>query len=276
MATPVKARRLEAEPVPVRAVRLGPRDVVSERRPDGTIRLTSPHALAPYPAKLTERLQYWAAAAPERTFLAQRAASGWRKISYGETLVQVRRIGAALRRRDLSPERPIAILSGNDIEHALIGLAAIYVGIPYAPISPAYSLISTDFGRLRSIIDLITPGLVFAADGDGYARAIEAAVRPEIEIVVTRNPIPGRRTTLFETLPAPTPTGAADAAHAAVTPDTIAKFLFTSGSTGTPKAVINTQRMWCSNQAMILSQLAFFADEPPVIVDWSPWHHTAG
>src|SRR6266849_2687599 len=276
MATPVKARRLKAEPVPVRAARLGPRDVVSERRPDGTIRLTSPHALASYPAKLTERLQYWAAAAPERTFLAQRAASGWRKISYGETLEQVRRIGAALLRRDLSPERPIAILSGNDIEHALIGLAAIYVGIPYAPISPAYSLISTDFGRLRSIIDLITPGLVFAADGDGYARAIEAAVRPEIEIVVTRNPIPGRRTTLFETLPAPTPTGAADSAHAAVTPDTIAKFLFTSGSTGTPKAVINTQRMWCSNQAMILSQLAYFAEEPPVIVDWAPWHHTAG
>jgi acyl-coenzyme A synthetase/AMP-(fatty) acid ligase len=152
----------------------------------------------------------------------------------------------------------------------------MYVGIPYAPISPAYSLISTDFGRLRSIIDLITPGLVFAADGDGYARAIEAAVRPEIEIVVTRNPIPGRRTTLFETLLAPTPTDAAEAAHGSVSPDTIAKFLFTSGSTGTPKAVINTQRMWCSNQAMILSQLAFFADEPPVIVDWSPWHHTAG
>jgi len=276
MATPVKARRLEAEPVQARAVRLGPRDVVSERRPDGTIRLTSPHALAPYPAKLTERLQYWAATAPERTFLAQRAASGWRKMSYGETLDQIRSIGAALLRRSLSPERPIAILSGNDIEHALIGLAAMYVGIPYAPISPAYSLISKDFGRLRSIIDLVTPGLVFAADGDGYARAIEAAVRPEVEIVVARNPVPGRRTTLFETLLAPTPTGAAEAAHAAVTPDTVAKLLFTSGSTGTPKAVINTQRMWCSNQAMILSQLAFFADEPPVIVDWSPWHHTAG
>src|SRR5262252_7108461 len=276
MATSVKARRPEATAAPMRAVRLGPRDVVCERSADGTIHLTSPHALAPYPAKLTERLEYWAAAAPERTYLAQRAASGWRKMSYGETLDQVRRIGAALLRRELSPERPIAILSGNDVEHALIGLAAMYVGIPYAPISPAYALISTDFGRLRSIIDLITPGLVFAADGDGYARAIEAAVRPEVEIVVTRNPVPGRPTTLFETLLTPVPTGAAEAAHAAVTPDTIAKFLFTSGSTGAPKAVINTQRMWCSNQAMILSQLAFFADEPPVIVDWSPWHHTAG
>src|SRR5258706_2585849 len=221
MATPVKARRLKAEPVPVRAARLGPRDVVSERRPDGTIRLTSPHALASYPAKLTERLQYWAAAAPARTFLAQRAASGWRKISYGETLELVRRIGTALLRHNLSPERPIAILSGNDIEHALIGLAAIYVGIPYAPISPAYSLISTDFGRLRSIIDLITPGLVFAADGDCYARAIEAAVRPEIAIVVTRHPNSGRRTTLFATLIAPTTTGTADAAHSAVSPRTL-------------------------------------------------------
>src|SRR6516165_8161328 len=182
MATSVKARRPEATAAPVRAVRLGPRDVVCEHRADGTIHLTSPHALAPYPAKLTERLEYWAAAAPERTYLAQRAAaSGWRKISYGATLEQVRRIGAALQRRDLSPERPIAILSGNDIEHALIGLASMYVGIPYAPISP-------DLERLRSIIDLITPGLVFAADGDSYARAIDAAVRPDVEVVVTRNP----------------------------------------------------------------------------------------
>src|SRR5262245_57838390 len=200
MATPVKARRPEATAAPMRAVRLGPRDVVCQHRPDGTIQLTSPHALAPYPAKLTERLEYWAAVAPERTYLAQRAAGpGWRKMSYGETLEQIRRIGAALLRRDLSPERPIAILSGNDIEHALIGLAAMYVGIPYAPISPAYALISTDFGRLRSIIDLITPGLVFAADGDGYARAIEAAVRPEVEIVVTRNTIPCQGATLLET-----------------------------------------------------------------------------
>src|SRR5947199_8433937 len=184
MATPVKARRLKAEPAPVRAVRLGPRDVVSEHRPDGTIRLTSPHALAPYTAKVTERLQYGAAAAPERTFLAQRAASGWRKISYGETLVQVRRIGAALLRRDLSPERPVAILSGNDIEHALIGLAAMYVGVPYAPISPAYALISQDFGKLRSIFELLTPGLVFAADGAVFHRAIEAVVPSGVEAVV--------------------------------------------------------------------------------------------
>jgi feruloyl-CoA synthase len=266
-----------AAAISTRPVRLGPRDVEIERRPDGTIHLKSPHMLAPYPAKLTERLEHWAATAPNRTFLAQRRSAGdWRRISYGETLAAVRRIGAALLARDLSPGRPIVILSGNDVEHALLGLAAIHVGIPYAPVSPAYSLISGDFKKLKSIVGLLTPGLVFVADGDPFRRAIEAAVPKGVEIVVGRNPVPHRPATLFEQLLSATPTQALDAAHGKVGPDTIAKFLFTSGSTGTPKGVINTQRMWCSNQAMILSQLAYFADEPPVIVDWAPWHHTAG
>jgi feruloyl-CoA synthase len=209
--------------------------------------------------------------------MAQRAADdSWHRISYRETLEQVRRIGAALLQRDLSPERPIAILSGNDIEHALLGLAANYVGIPYAPISPAYSLISTDFGKLRQIIDLLTPALVFAADGAVYRRAIEQVVPLRTEMLVARNPLAGRPTTLFRELLATAPTPAVDAAHAKVGPETIAKFLFTSGSTGQPKAVINTQRMWCANQAMLRHALAYFEDEPPVIVDWAPWHHTAG
>ncbi|MET0921668.1 MAG: AMP-binding protein, partial [Xanthobacteraceae bacterium] len=255
MTSAVKELRPDlAAAVPMRLVRLGPRDVLIDRRPGGTIHLRSPHVLAPYPAKLTERLDYWAATAPERTFMAQRdAAGGWRKLSYRETLSEVRRIGAALLTRDLSPERPVAILSGNDIEHALLGLAAMYVGIPYAPISPAYSLISNDFGKLRTIVDLLTPGLIFAADGDAYHRAITAVVPPGIEVAVARNPLEGRPSTRFADLLAGTPTAAVDAANAKVGPDTIAKFLFTSGSTGTPKAVINTQRMWCSNQAMILS-----------------------
>ncbi len=215
MATQVKARRPETAAAAVRAVRLGPRDVVSERRSDGTILLRSPHPLAPYPAKLTERLEYWAAAAPARTFLAQRTPSGWRKLGYGETLDCVRRIGAALLRRDLSRERPLVLLSGNDIEHALLGLAAMHVGIPYAPISPAYALMSNDFGKLRSIIDLLTPGLVFAADGQTYARAIDAVVPSQVEVVVTRNPTAGRATTSFETLLAPRATGAAETARPA-------------------------------------------------------------
>src|SRR5262249_19558213 len=178
-------------------------------------------------------------------------------------LAQVRRIGAALLERDLSPERPVVILSGNDIEHALIGLAAMYVGIPYAPISPAYALISQDFGKLRYILDLLTPGLVFVADGAAFRRAIEAVVPPNVDVAGARNPIPSRPATLFDALLAGPSAASVDAAHAKVGPDTIAKLLFTSGSTGTPKAVINTQRMWCSNQAMILAQLAYFPHQPP-------------
>ncbi len=276
MAISIKERQAAAA-ASFRPVRLGPRDVVMDRRPDGSILLRSPHPLPPYPTRLTERLEHWAAVAPDRTFLAQRSADGeWRRLSYGEALTQVRRIGTALLERDLSPERPVVVLSGNDIEQALLGLAAIYVGIPYAPVSPAYSLISRDFGKLKYIVDLLTPGLVFASDGEPFARAIAATVPTDVEVVCRRRPPTGRPVTGFDSLLAARPTTPAEAAQRAVGPDTIAKLLFTSGSTAFPKAVINTQRMLCSNQAMILSQLAYFEDEPPVIVDWAPWHHTAG
>ncbi len=258
-------------------MRLGPADVTLDRKPDGTIFLRSPHALERYPGKLTERLEHWAKTAPDRIFIAQRTAAGdWRKLTYAQTLAQVRGIAQALLSRKLSTERPIAILSGNDIEHALLALAAMFVGIPYAPISVPYSLMSSDFGKLKSIVADLTPGLVFVSDGKPFARAIDAAVPLDAEVVVTANPLGNRSTTMFADLIATEPTAAVDAAHAKVGPDTIAKILFTSGSTGYPKGVINTQRMLCSNQAMIRSGLAFVGDEPPVIVDWLPWNHTFG
>ncbi|HEU5019810.1 MAG TPA: feruloyl-CoA synthase, partial [Pseudolabrys sp.] len=248
-----------------------------ERRADGAILLRSPQPLGPYPVKLTERLEYWATETPERVFLAQRdSAGGWRTVTYSQALGFARRIGTALLARNLSAERPVVILSGNDIEHALLALAALYVGIPHAPISPAYSLMSGDFGKVRAIVDLLTPRLVFARDGVQFERAIRAVVPADVEVVVTHNPPESRHTTPFADLMERMPGRAADAAHEAVGPDTVAKFLFTSGSTGLPKCVINTQAMWCANQVMLRQALAYVADEPPVIVDWAPWHHTAG
>jgi feruloyl-CoA synthase len=262
---------------PLRAVRLGAPGAVVETRADGSVVIRAGQPLGRYHDKLSEALERWAREAPDRVFLAQRDAEGrWREMTYAQVLDAVKRIGASLLRRGLSADRPIAVLSGNDIEQALLGLAATYVGIPYAPISPAYSLMSTDFGKLRGIVELLTPGLVFANDGMPFARAIYATVPDSIELVVTRNPLGDRPTTMFADLLGAEDAGGVAAAHGAVTPDTIAKFLFTSGSTGTPKAVINTQRMLCANQAMLNAGLRFAADEPPTLVDWLPWSHTFG
>src|SRR5664280_3167101 len=168
-----------------------------------------------------------AKAAPERVFLGQRDAQGrWRTLSYAQVLALTKRIGAALLRRGLSPERPIAVISGNDIEHALLALAAMNVGIPYAPISAAYSLLSSDFGKLRAIIDLLTPGLVFANDGLPFARALYATVPDSIELVVTRNPLGDRTTTLFAYLIGAEDDAGVAAAQRQITPDTC--LLYTS------------------------------------------------
>jgi feruloyl-CoA synthase len=242
-------------------VRLGPRDIVVERRADGCVLLRSPHALGPYPRKLTERLDYWAAEAPGRLFLAQRDGAGWRTLSYGQARERARRVGQYLLEQQLSAERPLVVLSGNDLEHALLELGALYAGVPYTPVAPPYSLASSDFGKLRSIFELMTPGLVFASDRNAFGRAIDAVVPRDVEVI-------------YEAKERPV-SAALDAAHGMVGPDTIAKFLFTSGSTGTPKAVINTQRMWCSNQKLTATMFACFQDEPPVLVEWAPWHHTA-
>jgi feruloyl-CoA synthase len=262
---------------PFRKVNLALPAVDVRRTADGVIYLASPQSLAPYPERVTERLAHWARVAPERTFIAKRDASGhWRRLRYAHTWQLVRRIAQALLDRQLSAERPIVILSGNDLEHALLALAALHVGVAYAPISTAYSLVSQNFDKITHIVSLLTPGLVFTSNGRQYERAITAAVPAGTELVVTDAPPQTRRATPFGALEATHPTEAVEMAHRRVGPGTVAKFLFTSGSTGLPKGVVNTHGMMGSNQQMIRQVLAFLDSEPPVLVDWLPWNHTFG
>jgi feruloyl-CoA synthase len=244
---------------------------------DGAVYLRSPQPLGPYPTRLTDRLEHWATEAPGRTFLAQRDASGgWRTVTFAQALDSVRRIARALLDRGLSVERPVLILSGNGIDHALLALASMYVGVPYAPIAPAYSLQARDYGTLKLIFGRLRPGLVFAAEGAAFERALSDVLPAGTELVVSTSAPASIRSTPFEALLAATGDAGVDAARDRVGPDTIAKVLFTSGSTGHPKGVINTQRMLCSNQEMIRSVMAFLGEAPPVLCCWLPWNHTAG
>lgn len=261
---------------PLRPISFSRPTVAIDRRTDGTIYLRPLQPLGDYPRRITDMLTHWAAAAPDRVFMAERRGAGWRTLSYAEMLKGARAIASALIERGLSPERPVALLSGNALNHALVAFGSLLAGVPYCPISPAYSLISRDYGKLGYLMKLLTPGLVFADDATLFAAALRANVPQETEIVVDRDEVEGRAVTRLDELLATPEHARLDEVHAAIGPDTIAKFLLTSGSTGQPKAVINTQRMLCANQVMLRDTLAFLKDEPPVIVDWLPWNHTFG
>jgi len=262
---------------PLRPISYGDPAVRVERRDDGTIYLRPTAAIGDYPARVTDYLHHWARETPDRVFMGERGeGGGWREITYADMLDAARRIASALLSRNLSPDRPIMILSGNSIDHALVAFGALYAGIPFAPVSPAYSLVSKDYSKLKYLMGLLTPGLVFVDDGDTFADAIRFNVAADVEVVVSRGTLPDRQATKLSDLLTTAEAAALDAAHQAIGPDTIAKFLLTSGSTGNPKAVINTQRMMCANQIMLRDTLAFLKDEPPVIIDWLPWNHTFG
>ena len=256
---------------------------VTMREGDGGVRyMSADQKLEDFATRMTDRLVHWAKTRPEATMLAKRVKNAdgtlgdWRHISYAQAWQSARSIAQALIDRGLSAERPVVIMSENDLEHALLSLGCLVAGVPFCPASPAYSTVSQDFEKLRHILTTLTPGLVFAADAKRYGKAIEAAVGQDIEVVLHSGEMAGRTTTTFESLLATPATPAVDAAMQATGPDTIAKFLFTSGSTKLPKAVVNTQRLWCANQQQMAQSMPVLAETPPVLVDWLPWNHTFG
>jgi len=265
-----------------RPLKFGVTRAVLREDAGGTVYLRAEQPLQGYAHRMTDRLVHWATTDPDRVFMArrQRNADGgtgeWQHLTYGQALQAARSIGQALLDRGLGPDRPIAILSENSLEHALLALGGLYVGVPHCPVSPAYSTISQDYDKLRHVLNTLTPGMVFAADGTHYGRAIKTAVPQDVEVVLGNGLIDGRQTTAWSDLLATKATPAVDAAMQATGPDTITKFLFTSGSTKLPKAVINTHGMWCANQQQMRQSMPVLAEEPPVLVDWLPWNHTFG
>ncbi len=251
----------------------------------GTHYLKADQALQAYPDRLTDRLRHWAEHKPQQTWMAQRerttgaegkpALGEWRHITYAQAWATARQIAQGLIDRGLNAERPVVILSENSLEHALLALGCLVAGVPHVPTSPPYSLISTDYDKLKHVLRTVTPGLVFAQDAR-YAKAIQATVGADMEVVLVDGSLDNRATTRFADLAATAATPAVDAAMAATGPDTITKFLFTSGSTKLPKAVINTQRMWCANQQQMAQSMPVLAEDPLVLVDWLPWNHTFG
>ena len=265
-----------------RPLRFGVTEVRTRAGANGSVYVQAAQDLQPYPTRLTDRLAHWAQATPDHTWMAQRVKNAdgslgdWRHISYAEAWQSARNIAQALLGMGLSDERPIAILSENDLDHALLSLGALVAGVPQCTISTAYSTISQDYDKLRHALETLTPGLVFASSGSRFARAIQATVGEDVHVVLGTGSIEGRATIPFSQLLNTPATPAVDAAHAAISGDSIAKFMFTSGSTKLPKAVIVTHGMWCANLQQMNQSMPVLAEEPLVLVDWLPWNHTFG
>jgi feruloyl-CoA synthase len=252
---------------------------VAEHRADGSIVLRSSEPLRDSARCIGDWLEQWARQAPDTIFLAERgnAEAPWTIVTYAQALRRVRGAASWILAQGLGAERPLVILSDNSIDHALLALAAQHVGVPSAAISPAYSLMSKDFDKLKSMITLLQPGAIYVFATRPYAAAL-AAIKPLHRAEIISGNADDADALAFRTIAATPETSGVATAFAAVTPDTIAKFLFTSGSTGTPKAVVNTQRMLTSSQQAKAQTWTFLAQSPGevVILDWLPWSHTFG
>jgi feruloyl-CoA synthase len=255
------------------------RDIAVERRSDGVIILKSRIPLQAYETHIPASLAKWAKQAPERIWLAQRGGPDrqWRKVSYGEAKRTVDALTQGLLNLGIESGRPVTILSGNSIEHALMTQAAMQARLPAAPVSPAYSLMSQDHAKLKYLFNLIKPAVVMVQDGPTFEKALKALDLTGVTVVHVTRPCEGIKSVSFADLAATPATKAVEESIAKITPDTVGKLLFTSGSTGMPKAVINTQEMMCANAAMMMQVRPRDSNGPvATMLDWMPWNHTMG
>jgi feruloyl-CoA synthase len=255
------------------------RDIAVERRGDGVIVLQSRIPLKPYEKHIPASLSKWARERADRVWLAQRTGSDrqWRKLCYAEAKLTVDALTQGLLDLKLKPESPVAILSGNSIEHALMTMAAMQARFPAAPVSPAYSLMSHDHAKLKYLFDLIKPAVVMVQDGPTFEKALKTLPLDGVTVIHVARPCEGIKSIAFADLAATPVTKDVEQSIAKITPDTVGKLLFTSGSTGMPKAVINTQAMMCANAAMMMQVRPRDPHGPQATyLDWMPWNHTMG
>jgi feruloyl-CoA synthase len=255
------------------------RDIAVDRRADGTVLLKSRIPLQPYEKHIPASLAKWAKQAPERIWLAQRGGTDrqWRKVSYGEAKRTVDALTQGLLNLGIAGGRPVAILSGNSIEHALMTQAAMQARLPAAPVSPAYSLMSQDHAKLKYLFGLIKPSVVMVQDCPIFEKALKAIDLTGVTVIHVARPIDGINSIAYADLAATPVTDDVEESITRITPDTIGKLLFTSGSTGMPKAVINTQEMMCANAAMMMQVRPRDPNGPvSTVLDWMPWNHTMG
>ncbi len=166
---------------------------------DGGVILRSPLKLEAYATSICTYLVDWAERAPERVFLGERLASGgWRRVTYGEALTSVRALAQALLTHEVTTDRPLMILSDNSIESGLLQLAAMFVGIPVSPVSPAYSLMSRDFGKLKSVFDFLitltlgrslTSSLALTKEGSFHSSLFFLLVFSRMNLSITKKSV---------------------------------------------------------------------------------------